>query len=137
MREVRSLQCWNDRSSGPFSAAITFACAGPFALRIGPFAHRNVDDIAQRRNVAGHLVQRGEAWLDAEIEASKGAGVSRRIERAFSLGAPEHRVDGALDARGSLGDDAKHRIRRVRELERGVGVQAAAWPARVAQLPYE
>src|SRR5262249_49271205 len=116
------------------SATITFTCAGPLAFWTGPFAHGNLDDIAQRRDVAGHFVQQGDAFRDAEIETSKGADVGRQIEHAFGLGAPEHRVDGALDAGGSLGDSAKHFVRRVRKFERGIGVEAAARTARLAQV---
>ena len=102
------------------AAKITFACASPFALRIWPLAHGNLDDIAQRRRVAEHLVQDADAFGDAEIEAGKGTRVGGRIEKAFSLGTPQHDVDGTFDAGGSLGDDAKDLVWRVRELERRV-----------------
>jgi hypothetical protein len=41
---------------------ITFACASPFAVRIWPLAHGDLDDIAQRRCVAEHLVQDTDAF---------------------------------------------------------------------------
>src|SRR5262245_9937514 len=104
------------------AAKITFACASPFALRIWPLAHGNLDDVAQCRRVAEHLVQDSDAFGDADIEAGNGPRVGGRIEKAFGLGAPEHDVDGPFDARGSLGDDTKHLVRRVRELERRIGV---------------
>src|SRR6266481_8017580 len=119
------------------SAKNTFACASPFALRIWPLAHRDLDDVAQCRSVAEYLVQDTDAFGDAEIEAGNGPGVSGRIENAFGLRAPQRDVDGAFDAGGSLGDDAKDLVRCVRELERRIGVETAARPARFAHLSYE
>ena len=117
-------------------AKITFACASPLALRIWPPAHRDLDDVAQRRGVAEYLVQDTDAFGDAEIEAGKGTRVGGRIEKAFGLGAPQHDVDGPFDSGGSLGDDAKDLLRRVRELERRVGVETTARTARFAHLRY-
>ena len=99
---------------------MTFACAGPFALRTWPFAHGDLDDVAQRRSVAEHLVQDTDAFGDAEIKASKRTCVGGGIENPIGLGTPQHDVDGTFDTGGSLGDDAKHFVRRVRELERRV-----------------
>src|SRR5215831_107009 len=119
------------------AAKITFACASPFAVRIWPLAHGDLDDVAQRRRVAEHLVQDTDAFGDAEIEAGKGTRVGGRIEKAFSLGTPQHDVDGALDPSRSLCDDTKDLVRRIRELERGIGVQTAARSARLAHLRYQ
>src|SRR5262249_19136702 len=119
------------------SAKITLACASPLALRIWPLAHRNLDDVAQCRRVAEHLVQDSDAFGAADIEAGNGPRVGGRIEKAFGLGTPEHDVDGSFDAGGSLGDDAKDLVRRVRELERRIGVEATARPARLAHLHYQ
>src|SRR5262249_4013392 len=88
------------------SAKITLACASPFAFRIWPLAHGDLDDVAQRRRVAEHLVQDTDAFGNAEIEAGKGTRVGSSIEKAFSLGTPQHDVHGTFDAGGSLGDDA-------------------------------
>ena len=110
------------------AAKITFACASPFAVRIWPLAHGDLDDVAQRRRVAEHLVQDTDAFGDAEIEAGKGTRVGGRIEKAFSLGTPQHDVHGTFDAGGSLGDDAKHFVRRVWELERRIGVSDSGSP---------
>src|SRR5262249_41848485 len=41
------------------------------------------------------------------------------------------------DAGGSLGDDTKDLVRRVRELERRIGVETTARPARLAHLRYQ
>jgi len=84
------------------AAKITFACASPFAVRIWPLAHGDLDDVAQRRRVAEHLVQDTDAFGDAEIKASKCTYVGGGIENAFSLGTPQHDVDGTFDA-GDLG----------------------------------
>src|SRR6516162_4950809 len=118
------------------AAKITFACASPFAVRIWPLAHGDLDDIAQRRRVAEHLVQDTDAFGDAEIEAGKGARVGGRIEKAFGLRAPQHDVGGPFDSGGSLGDYTKDLLRRVRELERRIGVKTTARPARFAHLRY-
>src|SRR5262245_14652137 len=122
------------RGSG---ARITLACASPFALRMWPPAHGDLDDVAQRRRVAEHLVQDSDAFGDAEIEAGKRTCVGGSIERTFGLGTPEHDVDGPFDAGGSLGDDAKDLVRRVRELERRICVETTARPARFAHLSDE
>src|SRR6516162_4709054 len=119
------------------SAKMTFVCASPFALRIWPFAHGDLDDVTQRRSIAEHLVQDTDAFGDAEIKASKRTCVGGGIKNAFGLGTPQHDVDGAFDAGGSLGDDAKHFVWRVRELERRIGVETTARPARFAHLSYE
>src|SRR6516165_6161218 len=119
------------------AAKIAFACASPFAFRIWPFAHGDLDDVAQRRRVAEHLVQDTDAFGDAEIEAGNGTRVGGRIEKAFSLGTPQHDVHGTFDAGGSLGDDAKHFVRRVWELERRIGVETTARSARFAHLRYQ
>src|SRR5262245_2458815 len=123
-----------ERSS---AAKITLACASPLALRIWPLAHGNLDDVAQCRRVAEHLVQDSDAFGDADIEAGNGPRVGGRIEKAFGLGTPEHDVDGPFDAGGSLGDDAKDLVRRVRELERRICVETTARPARLAHLHYQ
>src|SRR5262245_35926415 len=94
---------------------ITFACASPFALRIWPLAHGDLDDVAQCRRVAEHLVQDSDAFGDADIEAGNGPRVGGRIEKAFGLGAPQHAVDGPFDSGRSLGDDTKNLVWRVRE----------------------
>src|SRR5262249_2605249 len=119
------------------SAAITLACASPFAFRIWPLAHGDLDDVAQCRRVAEHLVQDSDAFGDADIEAGNGPRVGGRIEKAFGLGTPEHDVDGPFDAGGSLGDDTKDLVRRVRELERRIGVETTARPARLAHLRHQ
>src|SRR5262249_47508078 len=97
-------------------AKITLARASPFAFRMRPFAHGDLDDVAQRRSVAEHLVQDSDAFGDADIEAGNGPRVGGRIEKTFGLRAPQYDVDGGFDAGGSLGDDTKDLVRRVREL---------------------
>src|SRR5262245_19405209 len=99
------------------SAKIALACASPFAFRIWPLAHRDLDDVAQPRRVAEHLVQDSDAFGDADIEAGNGPRVGGGIENAFGLTAPPRDVDGAFDSAGSLGDDTKDLVRRVRDLE--------------------
>src|SRR6516165_2509564 len=118
------------------AAKITLACASPFAFPMRPLAHRDLDDVAQRRRVAEHLVQDSDAFGDADIEAGNGPRVGGRIEKALGLGTPEHDVDGPFDAGGSLGDDAKDLVWRVWELERRIGVETTARPARFAHLHY-
>lgn len=72
--------------------------------------------------------------LDAEI-------VRRRIHHHVNYvqyGHPAGAVgDGTFDAGGSLGDDSKDFVRCVRELERRIGVETTARPARVAHLSYQ
>src|SRR5215472_9168993 len=92
------------------AAKITLACASPFAFRMRPLAHRDLDDVAQRRRVAEHLVQDSDAFGDADIEAGNGPRVGSSIEKTFG--------------------------RRVRELERRIGVETTARPARFAHLRY-
>src|SRR5262245_34825690 len=118
------------------AAKMTFACASPFAFRIWPFAHGDLDDVAQRRRVAEHLVQDSDAFGDADIEAGNGPRVGS-IEKTFGLRAPQYGVDGSFDAGGSLGDDTKDLVRRVRELERRIGMKTTARPARFAHLRYQ
>src|SRR5262249_2874769 len=118
------------------SAKIALACASPFAFRIWPLAHRDLDDVAQPRRVAEHLVQDSDAFGDADIEAGNGPRVGSSIEKTFGLRAPQHGVHGSFDAGGSLGDDTKDLVRRVRELERRIGVGTTARPGRFAPLRY-
>src|SRR5215813_14332101 len=106
-----------ERSVKASAAKITLACASPFAFRIWPLAHGDLDDVAQCRRVAEHLVQDSDAFGDADIEAGNGPRVGGRIEKAFGLGTPEHDVDGPFDAGCSLGDDTKDLVRRVRKRE--------------------
>src|SRR5262249_42323659 len=113
---------------GSLSASITFACAGRFALRIRPLAHRDVDNLARTRGVAKHLVQDTDALGDAEKEAGEGTWGGRRIKHALGLGAAKDEVEGAFDPGRPLGDDAKDFVRCVRELEGRIGVQTAARP---------
>src|SRR5262245_2501276 len=89
------------------AAKITLACASPFAFRMRPLAHRDLDDVAQRRRVAEHLVQDSDAFGDADIEAGNGPRVGSSIEKTFGLRAPQHGVDGSFDAGGPLGDDTR------------------------------
>src|SRR5262249_31811509 len=113
---------------------IAAARARSAVRRMRPFAHGDLDDVAQRRSVAEHLVQDPDAFGDAEIKARQRAGVGRGIENAPRLGAPQHHVDRAFDAGGSLGNDAQDFIRGVRELERRIGVETPTRPARLAHL---
>src|SRR5262244_1188498 len=119
------------------AAKITLACASPLAFRIWPLAHGDLDDIAQCRRVAEHLVQDSDAFGDADIEAGNGPRVAGRIEKTFGLRAPQYDVDGSFDAGGSLGDDTTDLVRRVRELERCIGMKTTARPARPAHLRYQ
>src|SRR5262249_15263806 len=89
------------------SAEVALACASPFAFRMRPFAHGDLDDVAQRRRVAEHLVQDSDAFGDADIEAGNGPRVGGGIENAFGLTAPQRDVDGAFDAGGSPRDGTK------------------------------
>src|SRR5262245_65638002 len=89
------------------AANITLACASPFAFRMRPFAHGDLDDVAQRRRVAEHLVQDSDAFGDADIEAGNGPRVGSSIEKTFGLRAPQRGVDGSFNAGGSLGDDTR------------------------------
>src|SRR6516164_10236467 len=116
------------------AAKITLACASPFAFRIWPLAHGDLDDVAQCRRVAEHLVQDSDAFGDAEIEAGNGPCVGGRIEKAFGLRAPQHAADGPFDSGRSLGNDTKHLVWRVRELQRRIGVETTARPARLAHF---
>src|SRR5262249_33083150 len=102
----RPWQYWNGQEQGS-AARITLACASPFAFRIWPLAHRDLDDVAQPRRVAEHLVQDSDAFGDADIEAGNGPRVGGSIEKTFGLRAPQYDVDGSFDAGGSLGDDTK------------------------------
>src|SRR5262249_59921122 len=111
-------------------AKMTNACASPLALRIRPLAHGDLDDVAQCRRVAEHLVQDSDAFGDADIEAGNGPRVAGRIEKAFGLGTPEHDVDGPFDAGGSLRRDSKDLVPRGPELEPTIGVGATPPPAR-------
>src|SRR5262249_14690708 len=83
---------------------IALACASPFAFRIWPLAHRDLDDVAQPRRVAEHLVQDSDAFGDADIEAGNGPRVGSSIEKT---------------------------------LERRIGVETTARPARFAHLRYQ
>src|SRR5215831_20101664 len=119
------------------AAKIAFAGISPFSFRIWPFAHGDLDDVAQCRRVAEHFVQDSDAFGYADIEAGNGPRVGGRIEKTFALRAPQYDVDGSFDAGGSLGDDTKDLVRRVRELERCIGMKTTARPARLAHLRYQ
>src|SRR5262249_4225508 len=106
-------------------------------FRMRPLAHRDLDDVAQRRRVAEHLVQDSDAFGDADIEAGNGPRVGSSIEKTFGLRAPQHGVDGSFDAGGPLRDGTKDLVRRVRELERRIGVETTARAARFAHLRYQ
>ena len=80
-------------------------------------------------------VLRNIAERTAGIEGAIYVALRRgQAEGIFDPAADARDVDGPFDAGGSLGDDAQDLVRRVRELERRIGVQTAARPTRLAHL---
>src|SRR5262245_24149424 len=116
------------------TAKTTLACASPFAFRIWPLAHGDLDNIAQCRRVAKHLVQDSDAFGDADIEAGNGPRVGGSIEKTLGLRAPQYDVDGPFTSGGSLRDDTKDLVWCVWELERRIGMETTARPARLTHL---
>src|SRR5262249_59603412 len=96
------------------AAKIAFAGISPFSFRIWPFAHGDLDDVAQCRRVAEHFVQDSDAFGYADIEAGNGPRVGGRIVKTFALRAPHDDVDGSFDAGRSPRDHNKKPHRRAR-----------------------